>query len=426
MANQQRQQQQQQQQLGAMDITDSRNQTMQYDKPKRKRSFTNQNEYSNSGVPTRNKFAALSPDVSGDEDEKVENREQNTGRGTTVKKVPTGGKMPPIVVTSDINDHATFIERIVSLAQDKSITTRYTKSGFKIFVNNRNSYIQVLEGLKTVPNLTFYTNTLKDEKPKHIVAKGLPILKSEMIIQSLADHDLKCERCIVLKTKEQKDTSPPIYMLTFSKDTNLNEVRKVNAVYNVKVKWERYKNSRKVTQCHKCQGFNHGSSSCYNKPRCLHCDQQHLTKDCQNDKENTKPKCANCLGEHRANSIDCPKYIERLDLIKHLREKRNQSRIPPPQPPPIRSLDHYPHLRVKNNNANTVPPSNSSILEDEESESSKLQDVQELLNTANKIHKICNVRKLLTKMKRLLETLESCKGDESKQLEAFLICADDG
>ena len=57
-----------------------------------------------------------------------------------------------------------------------------------------------------------------------------------------------------------------------------------------------------ITQCFHCQRVGHTSRSCKSKARCLRCGGQHAIADCKS----SLPLCANCEGDHFANSKTCP------------------------------------------------------------------------------------------------------------------------
>jgi hypothetical protein len=52
-----------------------------------------------------------------------------------------------------------------------------------------------------------------------------------------------------------------------------------------------------VTQCFKCQGFNHIAKSCRRDARCGRCAGQYNTSDCVGD---LPKKCINCKADHEA------------------------------------------------------------------------------------------------------------------------------
>ena len=69
---------------------------------------------------------------------------------------------------------------------------------------------------------------------------------------------------------------------------------------------EQFKTTPSILQCFKCQGFGHKSPNCTKNEKCV-CGEAHSHKNCPN-KENRKPKWANCRGPHVANYRGCPAY----------------------------------------------------------------------------------------------------------------------
>ena len=74
-------------------------------------------------------------------------------------------------------------------------------------------------------------------------------------------------------------------------------------------------------QCFNCQGFGHSAHHCTRKTKCLLCAGEHRLRDCT-QRENGK-KCANCGGEHAANSPEClrmkkEKEIQRTRCTNHI------------------------------------------------------------------------------------------------------------
>ena len=64
-------------------------------------------------------------------------------------------------------------------------------------------------------------------------------------------------------------------------------------------------------RCYNCQMFGHAAAGC-NRPRvCLHCSGNHNVVDCPN----SNARCANCKGEHKASSTDCPIYRKYSELV---------------------------------------------------------------------------------------------------------------
>ena len=75
-------------------------------------------------------------------------------------------------------------------------------------------------------------------------------------------------------------------------------------------KVEDFRQPVSVTQCFNCQSFGHSTKNCRSKQKCLICGESHSHKGCPN-KEDRKPKCANCSGPHAASYKGCPEYKNR-------------------------------------------------------------------------------------------------------------------
>ena len=72
-------------------------------------------------------------------------------------------------------------------------------------------------------------------------------------------------------------------------------------------------------QCFNCQRPGHMANGCTFKTRCLICSGEHNKKDC--DRSNCF-KCANCGGDHIANSKFCPIYSVELKIEKVKAQKQ--------------------------------------------------------------------------------------------------------
>lgn len=103
-----------------------------------------------------------------------------------------------------------------------------------------------------------------------------------------------------------RSTQIPLYLITFKQEVNLRDVRKIRYVYSCKIWWDKYRNARQVTQCHRCQGFGHGTVGCHQKPKLA------------------KPTCSNCGEDHPANFSGCKAYKERIALIERQKALRNR------------------------------------------------------------------------------------------------------
>ena len=85
-------------------------------------------------------------------------------------------------------------------------------------------------------------------------------------------------------------------------------------------KVEEFRTTPSIQQCFKCQGLGHKAPNCTKKPKCVVCGEAHSPKNCPN-KENRKPKCANCRGPHVANYKGCPAYKDQA-FRQHVVQKQ--------------------------------------------------------------------------------------------------------
>ena len=194
-------------------------------------------------VLTYNSFGVLqnseNDEVDSDEDSEPHQQEE------TPKK-PT--KPPPIIVTEKITDYTKCINAIIAVCTDKKTGIDYTPTELRIHTTNMKDYMDLIRKLKG-DKMTFYTYAPKENKPKHIVAKRLPNLPTNEIIEDLQAQGIKCNKISILKKKRNMEHSnfDPIYKLDFDKEVDMKKFWAIKYICHVKVKWEKYKNSRMVT-----------------------------------------------------------------------------------------------------------------------------------------------------------------------------------
>ncbi|EFN62124.1 hypothetical protein EAG_03786, partial [Camponotus floridanus] len=74
----------------------------------------------------------------------------------------------------------------------------------------------------------------------------------------------------------------------------------------------------RASRCNNCFRFGHIKINCKSQPRCKHCAEKgHIfsEEDCLQKRQ--LPKCVNCLGEHRADSLSCPEFILQQEIRKY-------------------------------------------------------------------------------------------------------------
>ncbi|GFS73338.1 uncharacterized protein TNCV_4712151 [Trichonephila clavipes] len=134
-----------------------------------------------------------------------------------------------------------------------NIRSKLSGELIKLYTNTSIDYHKLLN-LLDQHHFQYHVITPKDERPIKVVIKGLPC------------------------------------------NTDINDI-----------KVEGYEGTG-VTQCYKCNRFNHTSDNCHMIPRCLKCGEAHQTKDCPIQRVETA-YCINCQTYgHMANYSKCPLF----------------------------------------------------------------------------------------------------------------------
>lgn len=124
-----------------------------------------------------------------------------------------------------------------------------------------------------------------------------------------------------------KNTKETKFMVTTEANIRLEFLKqKVRYLAQIKITWEHYSNKKRITQCHRCQGWGNATTNCH---VCLKCAQSHLTKDCKKSKD-LPAEYVNCGKDHPANASICKAYKKRIEQIDSTKKINNKDRVPPP------------------------------------------------------------------------------------------------
>lgn len=220
------------------------------------------------------------------------------------------------------------------------------------------------------------------------------------------------EACTKLKSRNGTQSSS--FLLTTSKDINLGKLKQIEDIDNVRVKWEPFHKKLRVTQCHNCQNFGHGSSSCQLKSRCVKCTKNHHTRDCPSKREDNQVQCCNCHGPHPANYRKCPAYERYVD-------SRNKTQKAP-NTTPTRTFAHQntdtrtfaqatanimpAHTTPPNTHTHTANSQQSKQYTATHTHSSNQHEndthtFSTLLQELNTLNSICNLKEMLMLVRQL-------------------------
>ncbi|GFX64760.1 nucleic-acid-binding protein from transposon X-element [Trichonephila clavipes] len=187
-----------------------------------------------------------------------------------------------------------------------NLRSKMTGEYFKLYCDTHDQYHELLTFLKKI-QYEFYSIKLKSERPIKVVIKGLPKkAKPEDIHNDLIDLGFTVDRVSQLTGKITNQLLP-VFLVSLPRNMTNATIFKLDKLSYLNVTVESY-DSKGVTQCYKCQQFNHTASNCHIKPKCLKCGEPHQTTECKIDKVETM-YCVNCEAYgHMANYSKCPLY----------------------------------------------------------------------------------------------------------------------
>ena len=167
----------------------------------------------------------------------------------------------------------------------------------------QNSKVKIIKGINDVP-----------EKTYKVVAIGVHQTISEDDIKTeLAKNNIKINKVQRLKFNGQPTRK---VVIQFENEQDM-KIALYSGIYfgRIRIRCESYRTAPQVTQCYKCQGFNHIAKDCKNAQKCLRCAGAHKSSECPyKDKNSLKLKCSNCNGEHVASSKECPTFRDQVKV----------------------------------------------------------------------------------------------------------------
>ncbi|KAJ3629934.1 hypothetical protein MTP99_014296 [Tenebrio molitor] len=321
----------------------------------------------------------------------------------TKEKMP-----PPIIVHGFFKKHARFTARLQGEI-GKHYTVKFTKFNTNIHTKNKKDWVKVQEILKH-DNIEFHTYTHKDNKTHAFVLRGLD-QKPEL--EDIAEA-LKTEQIAIINIYNMRATNRPAYLVVTDNTITMAKLDNIKYVLNTKITWHRHMNSKVFVQCHRCQKWGHATANCHARPRCLKCAEEHLTRECPIDRTDT-PRCANCSGNHTANNIECPVYIQKLDAAQEKRTRRNnisdKSKLVP-APPPARNAWEK---RTSTTGHEATPTHNrttdTTIGDNPQAQQSNTMN---LLTQIKELNNLCNINNLIRALTDLNKLLRKTTTSEER------------
>jgi hypothetical protein len=178
---------------------------------------------------------------------------------------------------------------------------RSTKNGTRVLKKEMADF-SAIKSFFLSKKLSFYTYIPKSQKPIKAVIRHLPPnTPAEEICEALVELSFDTisvrQRTSTRRSPSQdpKHTNLPLYLVTFPRTENSQDIVKLTGLCHISIKVEAYRNQNGLTQCYNSQKFSPVWVNCSQPPRCMWCGGGHLHKDCPEiENESSTPSCCNC------------------------------------------------------------------------------------------------------------------------------------
>ncbi|XP_071645666.1 uncharacterized protein [Temnothorax longispinosus] len=106
-------------------------------------------------------------------------------------------------------------------------------------------------------NLPFHTYSLPEEKSITVTLKGLPNIPNLSIKEELKDAGIIINLCTYINAEESLYA---IFKINLSAKYTLSHLRRIRFLFNSRIYWDKFINSKKILRCFQCQAFGHTST----------------------------------------------------------------------------------------------------------------------------------------------------------------------
>ena len=199
-------------------------------------------------IPLRNRFEVLSDNEDGVIS--AGKKENITGNVTAKKTTP-----PPILIHGNAVSHKGFTEKIKRHIKEK-FYIKYSSSRISTYTSCVKDYTELLSNIDE--STQYHTYTMKQEKTRAFVIRGLTSdIEHTEIQNEMIEKGLLGAKCI-----QMRGIYSPLFMVTTTSSINEKELnQKIKFLNYTRVRWERYFNKKKITQCHRCQEWEHATAN---------------------------------------------------------------------------------------------------------------------------------------------------------------------
>lgn len=193
--------------------------------------------------------------------------ELDTNTYSQNEKITRTSKIPPIDLWTE-NHQATQQLLRYNMPDFSCVFTRLKKSKIRVIpksIQVRNKLIELLRQRK----INYNTYTPSDEKMQKIS-------DSSIIMESLSEHGIVPHNIQLYETgyMRKNNIKSNIWQVTLQPKTDTNTLTNIRYIAEWSVKWK-LQRKRDITQCRRCQRFNHSASNCTLPYRCVKCISTH-------------------------------------------------------------------------------------------------------------------------------------------------------
>lgn len=261
---------------------------------------------------------------------------------------PKHENIPPIVYGKTYHDE---VIKLLTKFTIKNYSLKFMSIGIRLNLSTSAQFKSMNDAMDE-KKIFFYTHDLPNSKPIKIVLKGLYSMDTDILKKHLIGSDVKCTEIKVMTLKNKRFSEQCNYLIYFEKGSiKMSDLKKVQFVNHIVVRWEHYRQNSNITQCQNCQLYGHGSRNCRLSPKCVKCGGDHITKLCNVnvDIDNKRLlKCVNCNGNHTANYSQCPCRLKYVQLKQNIstNHKHNHKFVKINQRIPTNNNESFPPLHT--------------------------------------------------------------------------------
>ncbi|GBN80876.1 Nucleic-acid-binding protein from transposon X-element, partial [Araneus ventricosus] len=245
----------------------------------------------------------VTPPTPGMEEVELNDSSETAAEDTLAPPTQKKKRVPPFLITPRADFPVTLnILRLTAPSLHSQMSNKF----LKLTVETEDEH-RALSRLVAAQGAEFKTFNLKQDRPRKIVLRGLPVctpledVKNEIIkasfdVVSISRH-----------TKFQNKSPMPLVYVQIGNSKGAESIYSYTEILGTKISVESYRGRKGPSQCWRCQGFFHSSAGCCLPQKCVKCAGPHTAKECPFAFDD-KLTCSNCAGDHAANWRQCPKF----------------------------------------------------------------------------------------------------------------------